>query len=536
MSEKRRRRLFFRLSWLITLILIACRSGDPGASDKAGAPEARDPGVSQAAATPDAVPAATFDTTPLPGQISIDPPAAAGAMAPGVTTASGSVIATWLESVPSSRPGGESSQDPGQEADKRHLLRMARYDGEAWSAPVTIVESRTIFANWADIPSLVARGQELVAHWAEMSEDAGDNVYAYDVILARSQDLGATWQRLGKAHGDGTASEHGFVSLMVDGDRIRAFWLDGRETARPATGTPGAKPAEASAAAPASGGHHGAGPGAMTLRTGLVHTDGEADRSAAPGKAGNAVVATTDGALVDDRVCDCCGTTAAMTATGPIVAYRDRSPAEIRDISVARPSPAPASGSAAGSWTSQPLHEDGWRIAGCPVNGPRMATDGSRVAVAWFTIEGNQPRVRVAFSKDSGTSFEPAINVDGNDDSNGEKGASPGQQVQRVPLGRVDVVLDGDQAVVVWMASGPGGAQILARRLARGGARGDEVTLARTGAGRGSGFPRIARLGSDLVALWTETGKATRVRALRVPLASIPSVIPAVIPAVGGAR
>ena len=35
---------------------------------------------------------------------------------------------------------------------------------------------------------------------------------------------------------------------------------------------------------------------------------------------------------VDLRVCECCPTTAAVTAEGPIVAYRDRSDNEVRDI------------------------------------------------------------------------------------------------------------------------------------------------------------------------------------------------------------
>ncbi len=39
---------------------------------------------------------------------------------------------------------------------------------------------------------------------------------------------------------------------------------------------------------------------------------------------------------LDNRVCDCCQTSTAITANGPIVVYRDRSDEEIRDISIVR--------------------------------------------------------------------------------------------------------------------------------------------------------------------------------------------------------
>ena len=37
-------------------------------------------------------------------------------------------------------------------------------------------------------------------------------------------------------------------------------------------------------------------------------------------------------ALLDERVCECCQTSAAVTSEGVIVAYRDRSEGEVRDI------------------------------------------------------------------------------------------------------------------------------------------------------------------------------------------------------------
>lgn len=59
-------------------------------------------------------------------------------------------------------------------------------------------------------------------------------------------------------------------------DGVRAFWLDGRETAE-------------------TGGGHGEG--AMTLRSAVITRAGLAG-----------------GELLDARVCDCCGTSAAVTS------------------------------------------------------------------------------------------------------------------------------------------------------------------------------------------------------------------------------
>ena len=39
----------------------------------------------------------------------------------------------------------------------------------------------------------------------------------------------------------------------------------------------------------------------------------------------------------------------------------------------------------AGAEQPAAVREDGWKIAGCPVNGPQLASSGGRVAAAWFT-------------------------------------------------------------------------------------------------------------------------------------------------------
>src|SRR6185436_12033224 len=91
-------------------------------------------------------------------------------------------------------------------------------------------------------------------------------------------------------------------------------------------------------------------------------------------------------ALLDPDVCTCCQTVAALTDEGPIVAYRDHSSDETRDISVVSMQN--------GQWTRpRAVHRDGWRMNACPVNGPALIASGKRVAVAWYTGADEKPRV-----------------------------------------------------------------------------------------------------------------------------------------------
>ena len=267
-----------------------------------------------------------------PTQInSIDPPAGPGAMAPNLSTMDGQLVLTWTEPI---------QDEATPQRDRRHrlrALRFARYTGEGWSEPKTIAERDDFFANWADLPALVQAGDgTLFAHWLQKSADA---TYAYDVIVARSTDHGATWQTLGKVHEDKTKTEHGFVSFVTEADGVRAFWLDGREMAGE-EGDP----------------HGDAAAGSMTLRTAIVGSD---------------MAAST---LIDNRVCECCNTSAAMTDRGSVVVYRDRDADEIRDIYIVR--------RVDDDWT-QPrrLFADGWKIAGCPVNGPEIGRASCRERV-----------------------------------------------------------------------------------------------------------------------------------------------------------
>jgi hypothetical protein len=200
---------------------------------------------------------------------------------------------------------------------------------------------------------------------------------------------------------------------------------------------------------------------------------------------------------LDERTCDCCQNSAAMTADGPIIAYRDRSPDEIRDIFVTR--------RVSGTWTpGVAVHADNWKINACPVNGPSIAASDRRVAVAWFTAANDSARVKVAFSDDAGATFGAPVRVDGG-----------------TPAGRVDVELLPDGAALVTWIERTGGdtAAVRARRVGRDGRVGSAMTVATSSAARASGFPRTVITGSDAVFAWTVPGRPSAVRVARARLA-----------------
>ena len=381
-------------------------------------------------------------------------PAAAGGITPYLSAGSdGTVLLSWQE------PAGSG-----------HAVRMARLVGSTWSEPRTIATGDDFFVNWADFPSVIEMPDgSLAAHWLQRE---GPDTYAYGVRIARSSDGGESWSSPLTPHLDGTLTEHGFVSLFPTPDgSLAAVWLDGRDFARAA-----AENAERSdASVEAEGTDSGA------------HTDGSAAseprdakmslRYAEIDEAGEIRAET----LLDGRTCDCCQTSAALTSAGPIVVYRDRSDAEIRDISVVR--------RLDGRWTAPAvLHEDDWHIPACPVNGPAVSARGDRLAVAWYTAAGDEPKVFVEFSEDAGASFGEAFRVD-----EGE------------PLGRVDIALLPDgSALVLWLETAEEGARVTARRIRTDGASSQAETVALTDVSRSSGFPRMVLRGTEVVLAWTD--------------------------------
>jgi hypothetical protein len=199
---------------------------------------------------------------------------------------------------------------------------------------------------------------------------------------------------------------------------------------------------------------------------------------------------------VDLRVCECCPTTAVMTSDGPVVAYRNRSEDEIRDVYVAR--------FENGRWTEpKAVHDDNWKIAACPVNGPMLSARGRDVVLAWFTVTDDVGHAYAAFSADAGRTFGAPVRLD-----------------DTSALGRVDVALLPDgSALATWIELAEQQSSFSMRRVERSGRRSPITAVAAISGARASGYPRIAVHGDEAVVAWTghEAGQAS-IKTAALPL------------------
>jgi hypothetical protein len=362
-------------------------------------------------------------------------PAAPNSGQPQLSVHGNRLVISWIERA------GETA-----------TLRFAERTADGWTAARTAASGSNWFVNWADVPSVIPlQNGDLAAHWLQKS---GSSTYAYDVRLSFSKDGGRTWTPSVTPHHDGTKTEHGFASLFqMPGAGLGLIWLDGRQMK--------------------AGEHEGMDAGPMSVRSAVFNPDGE----------------QTSEMLVDDRVCECCPTAAAVTSSGPIVAFRNRTSDEIRDIYVSR--------QIGGKWSDPvAVHQDNWKIAACPVNGPALSASGRDVAIAWFTASGNEGHVYAAFSSNAGETFGAPVRID-------DVGA----------VGRVDIEwLDNGAAAVSWIEFADQRSEFRIRRVERSGSRSPSFAVSAIAGGRSSGYPRLARRGNELIFAWTDAGPQPQVQ------------------------
>ena len=303
--------------------------------------------------------------------------------------------------------------EPG--ADTENTLRCATFDatGKRWNAPWTISRDASVALSPDDFPQLaIGPGGNAVALWTDGHGGAR---------LSTSRDRGATWSAPAPFTRESAEVEKFSLAVLADG-RVLVAWLDGR----------GKK----------SGGK-------MQQLFARILGDNQPDT------------------LLDPSVCDCCPTTlAAFLDGGALLAYRARTDEEVRDIRTAR--------FRSRSWDApRPLSNDDWRLNACPVNGPRLASDGGRLAAAWFTGADHDPRVLASFSPDAGIRFLMPLRVD-----------------RGHPTGHVDTLILHDSALLVTWVENDG--SVWLRRISPDFTIDEPVALAPAGGVALQTVPRAA--------------------------------------------
>ena len=343
-----------------------------------------------------------------------------------------------------------------------NFLYVTKLEGGSWSNKKLITKGTDWFVNWADFPSISYNNLSnsiFSFHLQKSSEET----FSYDVNYHINSK--ETWKDMNKIHDDNTFSEHGFVSSIPYKDGFMVSWLDGRNTY--------------------GVGDHGHAKGAMTIRSAVLDSNGN-------------IVSQN---VIDEMVCECCQTSMAISGDIPIVVYRDRSEGEIRDIYYSRYIDS--------NWTEpHPIHNDGWEINGCPVNGPNVDSYGDNVVVSWFSASNGRPKVNLKFSTDNGRTFGDKILID---------------EVENSPLGRVDIELISEtEAIISWLSTVDGKGKLLIRKIKTNGEIGLIKVVDEISTERSTGFPQIEKFNDDVYISWTDNSElGKKVRVTKIPLLSI---------------
>jgi hypothetical protein len=352
---------------------------------------------------------------------SLPNPSAAGSIQPNWSvTPDGAAVLSWIEP---SKDGAFS-------------LRYAVRRGTAWSEAHTVTAKRNFFRHPAEAPEVVMVADHLwFAHWVEMPSESSEAEYIY---VSSSAD-GLKWSAPLIAHRDRKPIQHGLASL-VGGTNNQAslIWLEAAQGED----------------------------GPSYLMRSIIDATGKEIKEE----------------KLDTDVCTCCPTAVAKTARGLIIAYRDHTADDLRDISTIRLEN--------DKW-SQPktVHADNWKINACPVNAAAVAARGDHTVVAWYTGVQETPKVQAVFSADGGSNFGQPILV------------STGHAFGFTST----ALIDDRTSMVSWLERGNSGtAKLLVRQIDSAGAVGPTVQ-ATEGSKQGLGYPRLTHSAAGTFIVWSDT-------------------------------
>jgi hypothetical protein len=329
-------------------------------------------------------------------------------------------------------------------ADSSYALRYSRLVKGDWSPPVTVAQGSNWFLNFADLPSMVTlTGGAIAGHWLQDNPRKPDT---HDIQISISRDGGNSWSQPVKPHRIPRPTEYGLASMLpFTNDRLFIAWFDGRGR-----------------------------PQKTSLRMATVDEQGR----------------VYNNSPIDDKVCGSCPTDAALLSNGLIVAYRDHSDRNFRDISVFRMIDGR-------KHAPEQVYPDAWRQMTCPVTGPAIDAIGQKVAVAWYTEPLEVRTIKIAFSQDGGERWARPIMV--SDDR---------------PAGRLDVaMMDDGSAIVCWVEKVGRHEEIRAQRIWPDGTKSPEAeAVTERLRGLSGCLPKMVRVGNDLYFAWTEPSEPTMVR------------------------
>ena len=344
---------------------------------------------------------------------------------PNLVSSNGSLTLSWISS----------------KEENKASLNYSRYMEGRWIKPQVIASGSDWFINWADFPAH-AINQDLII--TSHLKKSASGKYTYDVVLNLQKLSGEKIKEDFLLNTDGVKAEHGFVSIIANNKKgFFITWLDGRNTIEKKL----------------DGDHK-----PMTIRFAEITDKGD-------------VIKESE---LDASTCDCCQTSIAITNDGPIVVYRDRGEKEVRDIYSVK--------NINGTWEEpNVVHDDGWIINGCPVNGPKVAVNSKDLAIAWFTVSNDNPLVNVSFSKNNGNSFGAPLKVNDHD-----------------AIGRVDVAFLNDEEVIVsYMEVDDIGTYLRIKKVSFDGKISEPITISKIDGGRNTGVPQLEIIDSEIFIVWT---------------------------------
>ena len=344
---------------------------------------------------------------------------------PSLVSNNGNLSLTWISS----------------DEDMNSILNFRQFKNDGWSNTLSLAEGSDWFVNWADFPTHAISGDQVLTSYLKKS---ASGTYTYDVFLSLHKLSGEKVKEDFILNTDGFKAEHGFVSIASnDNEGFLVTWLDGRNTVQKDE----------------KGNHK-----PMTIRFAEITNTGD-------------IINETE---LDSSVCDCCQTSMAYTNKGPVVVYRDRTEEEVRDIYFTR--------NINEVWENpKPVHNDGWVIYGCPVNGPKVVSNSNNIAVSWFTVSDGIPKVNLSFSESYGSSFSNPIKIN---DLNA--------------IGRVDTAFLNEQEVIVsYMEGDDDGTYLRIKKVSIDGIVSKPITISKIDGGRGTGVPQLEILNDEIFIVWT---------------------------------